>query len=132
MYSKTLIQRFQGMHGANAIGYVEGKNCQDVVRLYLKVNENNNLIENARFKAFGGCATIASADVTCDLVKGKTMDEALGVTNQDVIAVLGDIPANKIHCAVMAEEAIHSAIEYYYKRKEKEAKKAISDANNNI
>ena len=136
MYSKVLMERFQnpknagGMHGANAIGEIDSKECGDLVKLYLKI-EDNNMIENAKFKVFGCCATIASADVTCDLIKGKSIDDALQVTNQNVISILGDLPANKIHCSILAEESIHAAIEDYYKRKEKEAKKAIKKANEN-
>ncbi len=133
LYSRTIMERFQnpknagGMHGANAIGEVTKEGCTDMTRLYLKIDDNG-YIENARFKTFGCCASIASADLTCDLVKGKTIDEALRITNLEIINVLGDIPQNKINCSIMAEETIHSAIEDYYKRREKEAKKALKNA----
>ncbi len=128
MYNRFIMERFQnpknagGMHGANAIGEVKNEGCTDITRLYLKINDNNT-IENARFKTFGCIASIVSADVTCDLVKGKTIEEALSITNQDILKVMGEIPENKIKCSIMAEESINSAIEDYYKRKEKEAKK---------
>lgn len=131
MYSKTIIDRFQnprnagGMHGANAIGQVGNAACGDIMKMYLKINDNNGLIENARFKTFGCCAAIASTDVACDLVKGKTIDEALKVTNNDVLQILGEMPAHKIHCSVLAEESIRAAIEDYYKRREKETKTAL-------
>lgn len=131
-YSRYIIERFQnpvnagGMHGANAIGEARNEGCQDLTRLYLKIDDNN-VIENARFKTFGCCASIVSADITCDLVKGKTIDEALKITNADVINVMGEVPLNKIPCSIMAEESIRLAIEDFYKRKEKEMKKALKN-----
>ncbi len=131
-YNRYIMERFQyptnagGMHGANAIGEVVKENCNELTRLYLKINENN-IIENAKFKTFGCCASIVSADVTCDLVKGKTIEEALQITNQDVLKIIGELPDRKAYCSVMAEETIQSAIDDYYKRKEKEAKKALKE-----
>lgn len=131
-YSRYIMERFQnpvnagGMHGANAIGEAKNEGCQDMTRLYLKIDDNN-VIENARFKTFGCCASIVSADITCDLVKGKTIDEALKITNADVINVMGEVPLNKIPCSIMAEESIRLAIEDFYKRKEKEMKKALKN-----
>ena len=130
MYSKTVLDRFQnprnagGMHGANAIGQVGNSACGDIMKIYLKITDNG-VIENARFKTFGCCAAIASTDVACDLVKGKTIDEALKISNQEVLNKLGELPPHKIHCSIMAEESIRSAIEDYYKRKEKETKQAL-------
>ena len=129
MYSKTVIDRFQnprnagGMHGANAIGQVGNAACGDIMKMYLKINDNG-IIENAKFKTFGCCAAIASTDMACDLIKGKTIDEALKVTNKDVLKLLGELPPHKIHCSLMAEESIRAAIEDYYKRREKEIKKS--------
>lgn len=126
------MERFQnpvnagGMHGANGIGEVKNDRCQDMTRLYLKIDDNN-VIENARFKTFGCCASIVSADITCDLVKGKTIDEALKIKNSDVLDVMGEIPINKIPCSIMAEESIRAAIDDFYKRKEKEMKKALKN-----
>ena len=130
MYSKTVMDRFQnprnagGMHGANAIGQVGNAGCGDIMKMYLKINDAG-IIENARFKTFGCCAAIASTDMACDLIKGKTIEEALRVTNKDVLDLLGEMPAHKIHCSLMAEESIRAAIEDYYKRKEKESKQAM-------
>ncbi len=130
MYSKTVIDRFQnprnagGMHGANAIGQVGNAACGDIMKMYLKIDDKG-LIENAKFKTFGCCAAIASTDVACDLVKGKTIDEALKVSNRDVLEILGEVPQHKIHCSVLAEESIRAAIEDYYKRREKETKQAL-------
>jgi len=133
MYSKTVIDRFQnprnagGMHGANAIGEVGNAACGDIMKIYLKITDDG-IIENARFKTFGCCAAIASTDMACDLIKGKTIEEALTVTNRQVLDLLGELPPHKIHCSILAEESIKAAIEDYYKRKEKESKQAVKKA----
>lgn len=133
MYSKTVIDRFQnprnagGMHGANAIAQVGNAACGDIMKIYLKINDNG-IIENAKFKTFGCCAAIASTDMACDLIKGKTIEEALKVTNKQVLDLLGEVPPHKIHCSLLAEETIRAAIEDYYKRKEKESKQAMKAA----
>lgn len=132
MYSAQIMERFKnprnagGLRGANGIGKVGNASCGDIMKIYLKIDEDG-IIEDARFKTFGCCAAIASTDVACDLVRGKTLAEALTVTNRQVFAILGDMPPHKIHCSVLAEEAIHAAIEDYYKKKEKESKKASKD-----
>ena len=132
-YNRFIMERFQypvnagGMHGANAIGEVVKENCHDLTRLYLKIDDKS-VIENAKFKTFGCCASIVSADVTCDLVKGKTIEEALQITNQDVLNIMGELPEGKERCSIMAEETIQSAIDDYYKRREKDAKKALKKA----
>lgn len=132
MYNKTVIERFKnpknagGLRGANGIGKVGNAACGDIMKMYLLVNDDG-IIEDARFKTFGCCAAIASTDVACDLVKGKTIDEALKVTNKQVFDILGDLPAHKIHCSVLAEESIRAAVEDYYKKKEKESKKLAKD-----
>ncbi len=128
MYSKTVIDRFQnprnagGMHGANAIGQVGNVACGDIMKMYLKITDDG-VIENARFKTFGCCVAIASIDMACDLIKGKTIEDALKVTNKNILDMLGELPPHKIHCSILAEESIRSAIEDYYKRKEKKIKK---------
>ena len=132
MYSKEIIERFKnpknagGMRGANGVGKVGNPACGDIMKIYLLIGDDG-IIKDASFKTFGCCAAIASTDVACDLIRGKTIDEALKVTNKQVFDVLGDMPPHKIHCSVLAEEAIHAAVEDYYKRKEKESKKAIVD-----
>ena len=127
MYNQKVIERFKnpknagGLRGANGVGKVGNAACGDIMKIYLLINDDE-VIEEARFKTFGCCAAIASTDVACDLVKGMTIEEALKVTNKQVFDVLGDLPPHKIHCSVLAEEAIHAAIDDYYKRKEKESK----------
>lgn len=133
MYSAQIMERFKnprnagGLRGANGVGKVGNASCGDMTKIYLKIDEDG-VIEEARFKTFGCCAAIASADVACDLVRGKTLDEALKVTNRQVFDILGkDIPPHKVHYSVISENAIHAAIEDYYKKKEKESKKASKD-----
>jgi len=121
MYSQNVIDIFQKpknagiIRGADAIGSVGNASCGDVMKLYLKIE--NETIADAKFKTFGCVSAIASCEVACDLIKGKTIEQALKVTNKDVLDVLGQIPAQKIHCSVMAQEAIESAIRDFNKRR---------------
>jgi nitrogen fixation NifU-like protein len=132
MYNKKVLSIFQnpknagGMKGANGIGKVGNAACGDIMKIYLKINEDG-VIEDARFKTFGCCAAIASTDVACDLVKGKTIEEALKVTNKQVFDILGDLPPQKIHCSVLAEEAIKAAVDDYYEKKDKKTKTKDDD-----
>lgn len=134
MYSKKVLSIFQnpknagGMKGANAIGKVGNSACGDIMKIYLLIE--NDIIKDASFKTFGCCAAIASTDVACDLIKGKSIEDALKVTNQQVFDVLGELPPNKIHCSVLAEEAIKAAINDYYKRIEKSSKKEKKSIDN--
>lgn len=127
MYNKKVLSIFQnpknagGMKGADGVGKVGNAACGDIMKIYLKINENE-IIEDARFKTFGCCAAIASTDVACDLIKGKSIEEALKVTNKQVFDILGDLPPHKIHCSVLAEEAIKAAVDNYYEKKEKKTK----------
>lgn len=130
MYSKTVLDRFQNprnagqISGANAVGEAGNSACGDVVKMFLKISENG-LIENAKFKTFGCSASIASSDIACDLIKGKSIDDALKVTSAEILKILGELPAHKMHSTLLAEEVIRSAISDYYKRKEKATKAAI-------
>ena len=124
MYTQKVIDIFKnpknagGLRGANGIGKVGNSACGDIMKVYLKINEDG-IIEDAKFKTFGCAAAIASTSVACDMIKGMTIEEALEVKNSQVIETLGGLPAQKIHCSILAEEAIHAAIEDYYKKKEK-------------
>ena len=110
------------MKGANGIGKVGNAACGDIMKIYLLIEDG--IIKDAKFKTFGCCAAIASTDVACDLVKGMTIEDALKVTNKQVFDILGDLPPHKIHCSVLAEEAIKAAVDDYHKRLEKENKKS--------
>ena len=99
------------MVDANGIGDAGDPSCGDTMRLYIKVEEN--VITGVSFKICGCVAALASASVTTVLVKGKTIDEALMITNRDISDALGGLPEQKLHCSVLGEEAIRNAIADY-------------------
>ncbi len=104
--------------GANGIGNVGNPVCGDVLRLYIKVK--NNIIVDAKFKTYGCGAAIATSSMVTELVKGKTVEEALKISNKAVAEALGGLPKIKMHCSVLAEDALRSALKDYYKRQGKE------------
>lgn len=119
MYSEKVMDHFANPHNvgemedANAIGEVGNTHCGDIMRMYLKIEDD--VIKDASFKTFGCCAAIASSSVATDLIKGKTIDEALQLKNSDVVDALDGLPPVKVHCSVLAEEAIRQAIDNYKK-----------------
>lgn len=123
MYTEKVVKRFENprfageLKDANAVGTVGNPACGDIMRLYLKINKDTEVIEDVSFKTFGCAAAIASTDVACELIKGKKIDEALKITNQQVVDQLGALPPHKIHCSVLAEEAIEAAVKNYYENK---------------
>jgi nitrogen fixation NifU-like protein len=119
-YSEKVMQHFLNPHNvgelpdANGIGNVGNPICGDIMRLYIKVEDGK--IIDAKFKTFGCGAAIATSSMVTDLVKGKTLDEALQISNKAVAEALGGLPKIKMHCSVLAEEALRSAIEDYRKK----------------
>ncbi len=119
-YSEKVMQHFLNPHnvgelpGANGVGNVGNPVCGDIMRLYIKV-EGNKIVD-AKFKTFGCGAAIATSSMVTDLVKGKTIEEALQLSNKAVAEALGGLPKVKMHCSVLAEEALKSAIEDYNKK----------------
>ena len=105
------------LKNAEAVGKVGNIKCGDEMKLYLKIE--NGTIVDAKFKTFGCVSAIASLDVACDLLKDKTLEAAAKIKNQDILKILGEIPAQKIHCSFMAEEVIAAAITDFNKRSEK-------------
>lgn len=117
MYSEKVIDHFSNprnvgeIEDANAIGEVGNAKCGDIMRVYLKIEDN--IIKDVKFKTFGCAAAIATSSVSTELIKGKTIEEALKITNKEVVESLDGLPPVKLHCSVLAEEAIKKAIENY-------------------
>jgi nitrogen fixation NifU-like protein len=125
MYTEKVMEHFTNPRNvgeiadADGTGEVGNMKCGDIMRIYIKVNEQD-VIEDIKFRTFGCGAAIATSSVVTEMVKGKTLDEALTVTNKQVAAELGGLPENKLHCSNLAADALHKAIEdYRNKRDEK-------------
>lgn len=120
MYNDKVLEIFANpknvgeLEGANAMGKVGNASCGDIMQVFLKIEDG--IIRDASFKTFGCAAAIASSSTATEMIKGKTIEEALKIKNADVVEALHGLPAQKIHCSVLAEEAIHAAIEDYYSR----------------
>lgn len=118
MYSDKVMDHFTNprnvgeLEGANAIGTVGNAKCGDIMKMYLKIE--NDVIVDVSFKTFGCGAAVATSSMATELVKGKTVEEALKLTNSAVVEALEGLPPAKIHCSVLAEEAIKAAIQDYY------------------
>lgn len=120
MYSEKVMDHFSNprnvgeLEDANGIGEVGNPVCGDIMKIYLKIEDE--IIKDVRFKTFGCGAAIATSSIATELIKGKSVDEALTLTNKAVIEALDGLPPAKIHCSVLAEEAVKLAIDDYYKR----------------
>ncbi len=122
-YSEKVIEHYSNPRNvgeivdASGVGEVGNPVCGDIMRIYLKIE--NDVITDVKFKTFGCGAAIASSSISTELIKGKTIDEALKITNKQVVEELGGLPPVKLHCSVLAEEAIRSAIADYYRKEGK-------------
>ena len=122
MYSEKVMDHFFNprntgeIEDANGIGEVGNAKCGDIMRMYIKVDDDET-ITDVKFKTFGCGAAIATSSMATELVKGKSIDEALALSNSAVIEALEGLPPEKIHCSVLAEEAVKAALEDYTKRK---------------
>ncbi|MBC3886964.1 iron-sulfur cluster assembly scaffold protein [Acetobacterium paludosum] len=101
---------------ANGVGQVGSPACGDIMKIFLKINDNG-IIENASFKTFGCGAAVASSSMATDMIIGKSIEEAGKLKNSDVVDALGGLPDVKIHCSVLAAEAIQAAIQDYKNKK---------------
>ena len=118
LYTETVMDHF--MHPRNvgtlehpdAEGEVGNAKCGDIMKMQLQIE--NGIITDVRFETFGCGSAIASSSIATEMIKGKTVEEALSITNKQVVDALGGLPAHKLHCSVLAEEAIKSAIKDYY------------------
>ena len=122
-YTEQVMDHFMNprnmgeMEDPSGVGTVGNAKCGDIMRIYIKVD--NDVITDVKFKTFGCGAAIATSSKATELVKGLTLDEALKITNKMVMDALGGLPPVKVHCSVLAEEALHAAIQDYRERLEK-------------
>lgn len=100
------------IENADGIGEVGNAKCGDIMKMYLKIE--NGIITDVKFETFGCGSAIASSSMATEMIKGKTVEEALSVTNKQVVEALGGLPAHKLHCSVLAEESIKAAVKDYY------------------
>lgn len=118
MYSEKVMDHFSNPRNvgeiadANAVGTVGNAKCGDIMKIYMKIEDD--IIKDVKFKTFGCGAAVATSSMATELVIGKTVDEALQLTNKAVVEALDGLPPAKLHCSVLAEEAIKAAIQDYY------------------
>jgi len=117
MYTEKVMDHFMNprnvgeIEDASGVGTVGNAKCGDIMKIFIKVE--NDVIVDVKFKTFGCGAAIATSSRATEMVMGKTLEEALSITNKMVAESLGGLPAEKIHCSVLAEEALHAAIQDY-------------------
>ena len=122
LYTETVMDHFMNprnvghIEEADGVGEVGNAVCGDIMKMYIKVDDD--VITDVKFETFGCGSAIASTSMATEMIKGKTLDEALAVTNKEVVDALGGLPAHKLHCSVLAEESIHAAIDDYRKKQE--------------
>lgn len=122
LYSEKVMDHFDNprnvgeLTDANAIGEVGNSKCGDIMRMYMHITDDE-VIEDISFKTYGCGAAVATSSMATELVKGKSVKDALGITNKAVAEALDGLPPVKVHCSLLAEEAIHAAISDYYTRK---------------
>ena len=120
LYSEKVFDHFKNPRNvgeipdANGVGTVGNAKCGDIMKMYLKIE--NNVITDVKFETFGCGSAIASSSMATTMILGKTVEEALAVTNKEVVEALDGLPAHKLHCSVLAEESIKAAVQDYYER----------------
>jgi nitrogen fixation NifU-like protein len=123
-YTEKVIQTFLNpknvgkIDDADGMGKVGNPQCGDIMQIFIKVKDN--IITDIKFLTLGCAAAIATSSITTEMVKGKTIDEALKITNKDVMSALGGLPPEKLHCSVLAEQGIRAAIEDYLNKQKKD------------
>ena len=143
-YSDKVIEHFSNPHNVgeieNSSGFctVGNAKCGDIMRIYLDIDEDTKIIKDCKFKTFGCGAAIATSSMATDMVIGKTIYEAMEVTNKAVMEALDGLPPVKVHCSLLAEESIHAALWDYCKKHNvdipglKEPKKDVHDGEEEI
>ncbi|MDF2676311.1 MAG: nifU [Bacillota bacterium] len=132
MYTETVMDHFRNprnvghMENADGVGQVGNVKCGDIMKIYLKINDE--IIEDVKFETFGCGSAIASSSMATELIKGKSIDEAVELSNKAVIEALGGLPPVKVHCSVLAEQAIKSAL-YDYAQKTNKTIKGLENFN---
>jgi len=127
MYSEKVMEHFKNprnvgeIENADGIGHVGNPVCGDIMELYIKVKDG--IIVDAKFKTFGCGAAIATSSMVTEIVKGKSLEQALKISNKTVAEALDGLPAVKMHCSVLAEDALKLAIEDYLSRPKKKSKR---------
>jgi nitrogen fixation NifU-like protein len=130
MYSEKVMDHFSNprnvgvIENASGIGEVGNLKCGDIMKIFLKINDDK-VIEDVKFQTFGCGAAVATSSMATELIKGKTIDEALQLTNSAVADALDGLPPVKMHCSILAEEAVKSAVADYYKRQGVESDEII-------
>lgn len=120
LYSDKVMDHFSNprnvgeLENADGVGEVGNAKCGDIMRMYLKID--NGVITDIKFKTFGCGAAIATSSMATEMIKGKSIEDALKITNKSVMEALEGLPPEKVHCSVLAEEAMKSAISDYYTR----------------
>ncbi len=123
MYSEKVMDHFSNprnvgeIENASGVGTVGNAKCGDIMRMYLDIDEDTKVIRDCKFKTFGCGAAVATSSMATELVKGKTIEEAMKVTNKAVLEALDGLPAAKVHCSLLAEEAVHAALWDYTQKK---------------
>ncbi|MBQ6434533.1 MAG: Fe-S cluster assembly scaffold protein NifU [Synergistaceae bacterium] len=121
-YSQKVMDHFINprnvgeIQNPDGVGEAGNPKCGDIMKIYLKVNDDTKIIEDVKFKTFGCASAIASSSMATELIKGKTIEEAWDLTNAAVAEALDGLPPIKMHCSVLAEEAIHEALNDYRKK----------------
>lgn len=122
IYTEKVMDHFANprnlgkMEDADGVGEVGNAKCGDIMKMYLKIDDN--IITDVKFNTFGCGAAIATSSIATEMIKGKTVDEALELTNQAVVEALEGLPPAKLHCSVLAEEAVKAAIQDYWAKQE--------------
>ena len=122
MYSEKVLDHFQNprnmgeIEGYNGMGMVGNAKCGDIMQMFIRVNDEG-IIEDVGFKTFGCGAAVATSSMATEMIKGKSVDDALKLSNSAVVEALEGLPPVKIHCSVLAEEAVKAAVDDYRSRK---------------
>ncbi len=120
LYSEKVMDHFKNprnvgeMENADGIGEVGNAKCGDIMRMYIKVDKQTQTITDVKFMTFGCGSAIATSSIATEMIKGQPISKALELSNKAVVEALGGLPAHKIHCSVLAEEAVKAAVKDYY------------------